>query len=173
MLTNITIMPGAWESIGQGTFIFCTEETAQYTQNSFYNSSEVDGDNVSYKTYLPAGTYTLMLHTRHSTNRGILDIYIDAAEVASFDLYNSPSLFNILDVQIGIVIATPGIKTIKLQVDGKNPSSTSYVFCISLLSLWATAVGAGGWTGKISGVTNPAKIMGVDVANIAKVKGVA
>ena len=30
-----------------------------------------------------------------------------------------------------------------------------------------------GWTGKIAGVTNPAKIMGVDVANIAKVKGVA
>ncbi|MBA7574413.1 hypothetical protein ES708_16219 [subsurface metagenome] len=30
-----------------------------------------------------------------------------------------------------------------------------------------------GWTGKIGGVTNPAKVMGVDVANIAKVKGVA
>ncbi len=30
-----------------------------------------------------------------------------------------------------------------------------------------------GWTGKIAGVTNPAKIMGVDVANIASVKGVA
>lgn len=30
-----------------------------------------------------------------------------------------------------------------------------------------------GWTGEISGVTNPAKVMGVDVANIAKVKGVA
>ncbi|GAI27798.1 unnamed protein product, partial [marine sediment metagenome] len=37
---------------------------------------------------------------------------------------------------------------------------------------YATAPAAG-WTGKISGVTNPAKIMGVDVANIAKVKGVA
>lgn len=34
-------------------------------------------------------------------------------------------------------------------------------------------IGVVGWTGKISGVTNPAKIMGVDVANIAKVKGVA
>jgi len=33
-------------------------------------------------------------------------------------------------------------------------------------------IGVAGWTGKISGVTNPAKIMGVDVANIAKVKGV-
>jgi len=30
-----------------------------------------------------------------------------------------------------------------------------------------------GWQGKVSGVTNPAKIMGVPVANIAKVKGVA
>jgi len=30
-----------------------------------------------------------------------------------------------------------------------------------------------GWTGKISGVVNPAKVMGVPVANIAKVKGVA
>lgn len=30
-----------------------------------------------------------------------------------------------------------------------------------------------GWTGKISGVTNPAKVMGVAVANIARVKGVA
>jgi len=29
-----------------------------------------------------------------------------------------------------------------------------------------------GWSGKIAGVTNPAKIMGVDVANIGKVKGV-
>jgi hypothetical protein len=30
-----------------------------------------------------------------------------------------------------------------------------------------------GWSHKISGVTNPAKVMGVPVANIAKVKGVA
>lgn len=33
--------------------------------------------------------------------------------------------------------------------------------------------GGGGWAGKISGVTNPAKVAGVDAANIAKVKGVA
>jgi len=34
-------------------------------------------------------------------------------------------------------------------------------------------VAAAGWTGTISGVVNPAKIAGVDVANIATVKGVA
>jgi len=31
---------------------------------------------------------------------------------------------------------------------------------------------AGGWTGKIYGVTNPAKIYGIDVANINKVMGI-
>lgn len=40
------------------------------------------------------------------------------------------------------------------------------------LSLRGTGV-TSGWTGKVSGVTNPAKVMGVGVANIAKVKGVA
>lgn len=39
-------------------------------------------------------------------------------------------------------------------------------------SIYCTYEVVVGWTGKISGVVNPAKIMGVDVANIAKVKGV-
>ena len=36
-----------------------------------------------------------------------------------------------------------------------------------------SSLAALGWLGKVSGVTNPAKIMGVNAANIAKVKGVA
>jgi len=41
-----------------------------------------------------------------------------------------------------------------------------------IASLYGTGVEPG-WTGKIMGVTNPAKIMGIDVANIAKVNGVS
>lgn len=41
------------------------------------------------------------------------------------------------------------------------------------ISLYGEGVLPSPWTGKISGVTNPAKIMGVDVANIASVKGVS
>ncbi|MBA7586770.1 hypothetical protein ES708_28775 [subsurface metagenome] len=41
------------------------------------------------------------------------------------------------------------------------------------ISLYGTGETPPGWTGKVSGVTNPAKVMGVDIANIAKVKGVA
>lgn len=36
-----------------------------------------------------------------------------------------------------------------------------------------SVVAAAGWSGKIAGVTDPASIMGVDVVNIAEVKGVA
>lgn len=39
-----------------------------------------------------------------------------------------------------------------------------------LFEVWGNPLG---WTGKISGVTDPAKVMGVDVANIASVKGVS
>lgn len=38
---------------------------------------------------------------------------------------------------------------------------------------WPLTIRHPGWTGKISGVTNPAEVMGVAVANIAEVKGVA
>jgi len=48
------------------------------------------------------------------------------------------------------------------EKSGVNPAPTLYV-----------QYNPGGWSGKIAGVTNPAKIAGVDVANIAKVKGVA
>ncbi|GAI02703.1 unnamed protein product, partial [marine sediment metagenome] len=58
----------------------------------FQNTSNADGDNVSYAPYLEAGTYTLRIVLTTSDNLGICDVYIDAAEVASFDLYSSPTV---------------------------------------------------------------------------------
>lgn len=57
-----------------------------------------------------------------------------------------------------------------LRYRARRKTSTGTVWCIES-DFWGIAVPPG-WTGKISGVTNPAKIMGVDVADIAKVKGV-
>jgi len=54
-----------------------------------------------------------------------------------------------------------------------NDEAEYTFFAGRALSLYGYGDIVVGWTGKISGVTNPAKIMGVDVANIAKVKGVA
>lgn len=58
---------------------------------------------------------------------------------------------------------------------GDNIPCISAIFTFyanGTLSLYGTGA-TPGWSGKVSGVTNPAKVMGVDVANINKVKGVA
>lgn len=49
-----------------------------------------------------------------------------------------------------------------------NQGGTTYLIIGEIEFMAAT-----GWTGKINGVTNPAKINGIPVANIAKVNGVA
>lgn len=50
-------------------------------------------------------------------------------------------------------------------------------FTVNGTNIWSIyctyAAAPPGWTGKISGVTNPAEVMGVAAANIAEVKGVA
>lgn len=50
-------------------------------------------------------------------------------------------------------------------VDPQSPTRDHSIYC--------NYTAAAGWTGKISGVTNPAEIAGVAAANIAEVKGVA
>lgn len=60
----------------------------------------------------------------------------------------------------------------KAEVTFVRQSATRKHALIADFDFWEAPAPVG-WTGKIAGVTNPAKIMGVDVANIAKVKGVA
>ena len=56
------------------------------------------------------------------------------------------------------------------NANSQDADSTVYYDLIAIDD--ADWVGAEGWTGKIMGVTNPAKIMGVAVANISKVMGI-
>ena len=90
-----------------------------------------------------------------------------------------------LDVEagdyIGYYVATgngscqtvTGSGTWQLAGDHTECVDTTFGTWTSVSYLWGDGAEAAGWSGKISGVTNPAKVMGVDVANIAKVKGIA
>jgi len=51
------------------------------------------------------------------------------------------------------------------------PTDTISDYIIGIYAVWEA--GAAGWTGKIMGVTNPAKINGIAVADIEKVTGVS
>ena len=66
---------------------------------------------------------------------------------------------DINDSDFGVVLATETVE------DKNGNANVDHI----RITVYYTA----GWSGKISGVTNPAKVMGVDKVNIAKVKGIA
>lgn len=135
---HINMLPFNYSAIGQGTWVNQVN-TSSYMNGWFANTSNSDGDNVEYKTYLAAGTYSLRILSLKAPGSPVLDVDIDGVEVASFDLYASSNQYNQLNDQTGITVATSGIKTIKLRADGKNGSSSGYAAYIQCIALWRTA----------------------------------
>ena len=135
---HIVIFPYFYNTIGQGTWAL-----NYYSQNifgtGFFNTTFADGDNLTFEVYLAAGTYTLRMIHAKQTNSCILDIDIDAAEVASFDTYADPISYNEIATQTAINVAAAGLKTITIRVDGKNASSSGYVIVVQAIAFWRTA----------------------------------
>ncbi len=92
-----------------------------------------------YKVYLAKGTYTLKTNTNKGGDRGILKIYIDNVLVATHDTYSAAQALAVIDTTTDIVIAQSGIKTIKIEINGKNASSTGYGMLFNDLNLTRTA----------------------------------
>lgn len=135
---HITIFPPSYNSIGQGTWEESRSENAYYDWYWKNETSKANGDNVSFKVFLDVGTYTLMLIHHKNTDAGIVDISIDGVEVDSIDLYAALT-WNVRSIQTGITISSSGLKTLKLEVDGKNASSSNYKYYMVYLALWRTA----------------------------------
>lgn len=135
---HIEIIPPSYISIGQGTWVFTTS-AANWFYGALTHTPANDGDNLSWKVYLAAGTYTLFIMNTTSNTMGIIDFDIDAVEVASFDLYTVGLVHNARRTETGIVIASSGLYTLKLRVDGKNASSGGYNVWQQLITLWRTA----------------------------------
>jgi hypothetical protein len=134
---HITILPIAYDSIGQGTWAFSIN-SLYYLNGSLQNTTHNDGDNVSYRVYLDAGTYTLLLMYHRSTHVGIVDVDIDADEVASKDAYGVLA-YNQIFTQTGIVVASAGLKTLKFRIHGKNGLSDNHYIDLVAIALWRTA----------------------------------
>jgi len=136
---HVLIWPWFYDSVGQGTWENSASDTAYAPlQSVLYNSSGGDGDNLSYKIPLVAGTYTLKFMYHAASDRPIVDIDIDGAEVASFDQYSASDVVT-TGTQTNITISSSGIKTLKVRVDGKNASSSGYTATLMMICLYRTA----------------------------------
>ncbi|KKN60076.1 hypothetical protein LCGC14_0535450 [marine sediment metagenome] len=134
---HITILLHNYDSIGQGTWVYAQDSPTMFN-GIFYPSSAANLDNITYKAFLAVGTYTIRLVCSTNTANGIIDFDIDAVEVASFDTYAGSLIKNVIFTQTGIVVATGGLKSIKMRADGKNGSSSGFTINPIILGLWRT-----------------------------------
>lgn len=118
------------------------------------------------------------------TTNGSITVSIPSA---GQKIYNAPGDFTAFGISTGEYIGGYLPSNVFLEADNSGGTGIWYatgdhVPCTDIafdapvyinweMSLYATGVTAG-WIGKINGVTNPAKIMGVAVASIAKVMGI-
>lgn len=96
-------------------------------------------DEIQFTDYIPAGTFTFSLLTSTETNRGKLHLIIDGVDVGQWDCYKAVGVVADRVDMAGIVIATPGVKTIKLKVASKNGASSSYYMDINGIQAVQTA----------------------------------
>lgn len=134
---HITILPMSYSAIGQGDWVL-NVSTSSILASYISQATPGNADNISYKVYLAAGTYSLLLYYHKNTTGGVMDIDIDATEVGSVDQYGSLT-YNQRYLVTNISIATSGLKTLKLRMDGKNGSSSNYKGWCAYLALWRTA----------------------------------
>jgi len=130
----LTIAPDA---VGQGTWARTVNTSALYNA-LFANSTTADADEFSVNFYCPAGTYTIRFNALQSTNQGIVDIYLDGSEIDSQDLYAGSASYIYIHEITGRVL-TEGEHTLRFVIDGKNGSSSDFVFSTDGVTIQRTA----------------------------------
>jgi hypothetical protein len=135
---HITIVPLSYYVAGQGTWKNY-QDSRLYLSCEFVNDTIANHDNVSWKITLPKGTYTLLVVGNTGPNMGILKWYINTTLVTTSDMYGATAEFNRRVYQTGINVPSSGIKDLKLEIDGKNASSSNYYSSTIYIALWRTA----------------------------------
>jgi len=134
----------------------------------------------------PVGMYTIVVAEVDRVNLGqictLSDLYIELENDPVGGSVVFTNRVNGGDGNLTVTIATPATTgndvahtdvlpndaQVSLEIDPVSLPAVGEVYW-GLVALRQLV----GWTGKIGGVTDPAKVMGVDAANIAEVKGVA
>jgi len=127
-----------------GTYTFVLSASLIYQTE--VNSSGAQNDHMDFETYLAAGTYTFTLIHSKGSNRGIYTVYIDddtgtpgTTSVGTIDGYNAGTTFNNVDTITSISNTIGGNKRIRIRMNTKNASSSSYYATFSEIGLRRTA----------------------------------
>lgn len=88
------------------------------------------GDSFKFFAVLASGNYRIKIQHLGNTDCGILTVYVDGAEIGSWDFYRAQLTYN-LTRTLDFTITTVGQHEFKFVVQGKNPSSSNYFINIT------------------------------------------
>lgn len=112
--------------------------TSQLNNFFAFQTTAANGDSFTLSGVLAAGTYTLYVIGCPSTNRGIIDYYLDGAitGVTGQDWRNGGGeLFNVIKTG-SITIATDGYHVIKGLIVGTSGGAGDYLWAITKIALY-------------------------------------
>ncbi len=136
---HIVMFPLNYQTRDTGNWVdvvSTSQELCYYTRNNDSN----DLDSFTINAYLAAGTYKAKIGFLKTTTAGKFELLIDDVSVWSgVDMYNSSTAWSQHTEKTGIVIASEGLKTLKIRSNGKNASSSAYRIYLSVLHMWRTA----------------------------------
>jgi hypothetical protein len=100
-------------------------------------SGSTTGGYLEWPILVDSGTYALTTITSFGNNRAIITIKLDGSSLGTVDMY-AASTTPTLSRLTAISIATAGRKTLRLEITGKNASSSAYSCLITRLALTRT-----------------------------------
>jgi len=111
---HITIFPWFYSAIIQGTWVFSVDSN-QIFYYYYYNSSNAQNDQLDFKVYLAAGTYTFkLLHVKDATF-AIATLLINGVSKGTIDFVAGGWTYNQISSITNISITTSGIKTVSIK----------------------------------------------------------
>lgn len=133
---HITIMPYAYNSV---TGTWTSVVSSLHAMGFYTRNTPAATDNITYKVYLSAGTYSLRMVAEKSDNFGKSKISIGGTQVAQFDWYDAATSYGNVQTETGIVITIGSLKDLLIETDEKNAASSNYACWMNCISLWRTA----------------------------------
>lgn len=97
------------------------------------------GETLTYKVDLIAGTYTCRVFYYKNGGGGQHSIALGGVSVGTLDCYAASPTYDQLGTFTGVVLASGGIKDLVITCTGKDGAASSYQFNCSLIALWRTA----------------------------------
>lgn len=108
-------------------------------KNGAKQSAGTQNDEIYWDVLLAAGTWNITVGYRKAASRGIFSVQLDGVEISTIDSYAAVTTENQVTTLTGVVVASPGIKRLKLKMTDKNASSSSYIGSIFSLGMRRTA----------------------------------